>query len=73
MITILLYYAAVDCGPLKHPLNGKVFLSKTIYGSIANYECDGGYKLVGVAKRTCLAGGKWDGLEPLCEGIASYA
>ena len=59
----------MDCGTLKHPLHGKVILSKTVYGSIAKYECEQGYKLVGIAKRTCLGTGVWDHKEPICEGI----
>ena len=36
-------------------------------GSRADYKCDSGYMIEGVAWRKCLSTGKWSGVEPACE------
>ena len=50
------------------PANGDVtFPSGTKYGESADYTCDTGYDLVGVASRTCQDDSSWDGTEPSCD------
>ena len=36
-------------------------------GSRADYRCDSGFKLEGVAWRKCLENGEWSGQAPTCE------
>lgn len=61
-------HAAVDCGVLEPPLNGKVMLMGTTVGSLALYNCDLGHILLGSAMRKCDANGEWSGSEPVCGG-----
>lgn len=56
-----------DCGSLEDPENGSVDLSNgTTEGSNAIYSCFSGYRLKGVATRTCSRNG-WSDIEPTCE------
>ena len=36
-------------------------------GSRADYKCDSGYMIEGVAWRTCLESGQWRGEAPVCQ------
>jgi len=38
-------FSAADCDNLDDPSNGQVTL--TVFGSVASYECDTGFSLVG--------------------------
>lgn len=58
---------AVDCGPLPPPKNGQVSLTSTTLFSVATYECERGFGLVGVSSRVCQSDGKWSEKEPICE------
>ena len=49
------------------PANGQVSGSGNGYGDEVKYTCNAGYKLKGDPKRTCLADGTWDGVQPSCE------
>lgn len=40
--------------------------SDSRYGSVVEYFCDEGYKLLGSTQRICRSDGKWDGTEPEC-------
>ena len=66
--TTLYIFAVVDCGSIGDPENGEVTFSETTFGSLATYECDEGFELVGEATRTCEATGEWSGEEPVCDG-----
>ena len=57
---------ASDCGTLKPPRDGDVVLSGTSIGSTASYECFEGTVLEGDEIRTCVDGGVWSGVEPVC-------
>ena len=65
------FIAAVDCGDLDDPDNGRVDLSGTTFGSKAVYSCDRGYFLVGDSKRVCQANGEWSGDAPVCKRKSS--
>ena len=41
-------------------------MSGITIGSIANYECFDGFSLEGNEIRTCVDGGVWSGVEPVC-------
>ena len=60
---------AIDCGDLDEPSNGQVTLTGTTFGSMATYECDSGFTLVGNQVRTCQDDGNWSGTEPVCDGM----
>ena len=36
-------------------------------GSVSEYSCKYGYKLVGISSRTCLISGRWGGKAPICK------
>ena len=58
----------MKCPDLAKPINGKVKVKKLNIDSIAEYECNDGYKLTGGDRvRKCRAGGSWSGRAPLCE------
>ena len=59
---------AVECPALQNPANGRVNLSSVTFGSIATYECNVGYILVGDLQRTCQDNGQWSGRQPECIG-----
>ena len=62
----LIYFAAVDCGNLPDPTNGRVVLSGTIFRSTATYQCFSGYTISGTETRTCQDDGEWSGVAPTC-------
>ncbi len=68
----LYFHAVITCPPLTDPTNGQVTVTSRVFGSIATYDCDSGFILVGETSRTCLETGQWSGAEPQCEGKASY-
>ena len=61
--------SAIDCGDLDDPSNGQVTLTGTTLGSMATYECDSGFTLVGNQVRTCEDDGNWSGMDPGCAGM----
>ncbi len=60
-------HAAIDCGSLADPTNGRVEVFNTTLGSPAVYTCNFGYVLVGNAGRLCTETGDWSGVEPRCD------
>ena len=67
MVHSFVLCAAVDCGPLPPPKNGLVSITSTTVSSIASYECERGFGLVGVSSRVCQVDGTWSEEEPVCE------
>lgn len=61
-----LSHIVAGCGSLDDPLNGHVSHPETHFGSIANYECDAGYDIVGEEQRVCLETKQWNGSVPTC-------
>jgi hypothetical protein len=60
--------AAIICPTLEHPQYGSVVVTKDYrVGSKATYTCNKGYKLVGVAERTCQYSGYYSDDEPICK------
>ena len=55
-----------DCEVLPNPSNGLVILSGTTNGSMAMYECDTNFILIGSATRVCQSDALWSGEEPFC-------
>ena len=60
--------SAVDCGSPPDLPHGNVTFQDTIYGNVAVYECDMGFRLMGQSNRTCLASGLWSTEVILCVG-----
>ena len=54
------------CDRLENIANGRVILSGTFVGAVANYSCDLGYTLDGNVLRECQSSGQWTGSEPTC-------
>ena len=46
--------------------NGIVCYDGTIAGSVATYECDNAYTLMGTTQRMCRSDGRWKGSIPSC-------
>ena len=59
----------IDCGPPESPMFGSVNFSNSTAGSLAVYNCQEGYRLVGVAQQTCLDNETWSAVVPLCVAI----
>ena len=60
--------AVIDCGPLEPPANGVVQFERTVFGSVAQYQCNRGFRLKGSDVRTCQANSQWSGRQPACIG-----
>ena len=58
----------IDCGPLDAPDNGAVNFVTSNVESIARYQCNSGFVLVGENTRTCLLSGVWSDSDPICQG-----
>nr|XP_017203309.1 complement receptor type 1 [Oryctolagus cuniculus] len=63
-----------SCGTPPEPFNGMVHINTdTQFGSIINYSCNEGYRLVGSPTAACLLLGSsvaWDKEAPICETIS---
>lgn len=57
------------CPMLQQIPNGFLNVSSYSENSIATYQCNSGYKLVGNDTRQCLLGGKWTNQEPFCQYV----
>ena len=65
----LLTFLVTDCEQPASPMHGRVIVSSTSSGSLASYQCDNGYKLVGHKERICDAmDGTWTYSDPTCHG-----
>ena len=54
------------CGNLPDPPNGQVVTNNPpINGTVANYDCNSGFQLLGAAMRLCR-GTQWSGSPPQC-------
>ena len=67
MLSLYIFFTAVDCGPLAAPVNGTVVISNTTFGSTATYTCIDGYFLTGETTRTCGSDGIWSDSDLTCE------
>ncbi|KAL4228764.1 hypothetical protein ACF0H5_011806 [Mactra antiquata] len=56
-----------DCGRLVHPDNGEVIVQGHVFGDSALYQCDVGYRMIGVPTRQCQSNGEWSGIQPFCQ------
>ncbi|XP_062498853.1 CUB and sushi domain-containing protein 3-like isoform X3 [Corticium candelabrum] len=48
--------------------NGRILNTNRLFGSLAVYECNAGYRVVGNRTRTCQQNGTWSGNPPICQG-----
>ena len=68
----------ITCPDLSPPSNSAIFYSvgstdNRPVGTLALYNCDIGYTLIGENTRSCLYSQSWSGSAPTCEGeIISY-
>ena len=60
----------VDCGVPDTLMNGIGRAEQTTFGSVASYQCNTGYTLVGTSTRTCQADTTWGGDVPVCNPIS---
>ncbi|KAL7300726.1 hypothetical protein TKK_0006705 [Trichogramma kaykai] len=56
-----------ECPELMEIEHGVMVISGRFFGDKANYTCDPGYFIVGLAQRTCRADGRWSGVTPNCK------
>ncbi|XP_052280448.1 sushi, von Willebrand factor type A, EGF and pentraxin domain-containing protein 1-like [Dreissena polymorpha] len=56
-----------DCGSLLAPESGSVSYTSSIYQSVARYDCNTGYAMVGNGTRFCLSDATWSGQPPFCQ------
>ncbi|ESO92606.1 hypothetical protein LOTGIDRAFT_233055 [Lottia gigantea] len=60
-----------SCGPLTIPLHSRVIsgdpLRNILYNDTVVYECHAGYVMEGIAELKCLANGRWNGNQPICQ------
>ena len=59
----------MTCEVLLDISEGDVSLSGTVFGSVATYSCNNGYRVEGDRERTCLANATWSGTTPHCQGL----
>lgn len=59
-------FAVVDCGDPGSPNDGINRVFSTTFGSVAHYECDSSFRLVGTGRRICQPNGQWSGSLPSC-------
>ena len=59
-----------DCNTssITDPRNGRVAITSPGGAILANYSCDVGYAMVGVALRICQSDGQFSGQQPVCQG-----
>ena len=58
----------IDCGLLEIPKNGDISFSQgTFFRSVATYNCDAPFQLVGSVTRVCQGNMEWSGEAPVCE------
>lgn len=69
----------VRCSLLPRLDSGNIqYSNELVGGSVATYECDRGYNLVGPMTRTCIKAelnsttGIWSNLSSFCQGIIIY-
>ena len=60
--------SAVDCGPLRTPVNGSLVGNLTVFPNSVLFVCEPGFILGGSVFRACQANGTWGGLETTCSG-----
>ena len=58
-----------NCPYLVNPLNGRVHVTSTAVGGVAQYYCNHGFNLIGdsTGRRYCQIGGRWSGRDPYCQ------
>ena len=71
-LSICFLTTVVNCETLSNPANGLVVLTGVSVGSTADYTCNPGYELVGVAQRMCEMNREWSGEAPTCESMYMY-
>ena len=66
-ILLLFFPLEITCSDLDDPKYGIVKVSGNTPGARADYKCNGGFRLEGVAWRKCQENGQWSGEAPVCE------
>lgn len=61
-------HTAVLCPKLIAPSYGSVSVTGLEVGSMATYECNAGFQLVGTSTRYCFPNGEWSAEAPTCRG-----
>ena len=56
----------IICDDLSNPDNGFVDQPSNSVGTVATYDCNNGFVIVGNDERTCQDNGEWSGEDPFC-------
>lgn len=68
----IIHFVAVSCEVLQDPENGRVTVLGTLPGSVAQYSCNAGFRLVGLKTRVCSQDGSFSGQAPTCKCEFKY-
>ena len=72
-IQVPLFSTVVDCGPVADLINGQVNTSNgTIFGSVAIYTCNSGYRLSHQQVVMCGGNGMWFPASPTCQSTSKF-
>ena len=63
--------STTECPMLDDPANGTVTWTSLTTGSVATYECDPGFELVGEMNRICQTNSQWSGAPPICRRMCT--
>ena len=66
--TELLLFTGKSCTVLQAPIHGAITSLSCgfLFGSLASFSCDKGYRMAGSRQRSCRADGTWSGDTTLC-------
>ena len=63
---LLCIFIGIDCGSPGTLENGMVTNNGTYVTSVATFNCDFGYELIGDTQRVCQPDGTWSNMVPRC-------
>lgn len=72
---IFMFYLAIHCETPSSIANGifttSSLTNSTVFGTVVEYTCNKGYKILGPNEITCLPNGQYNRVPPVCQGNLS--